>query len=364
MGIVGSQGFGGGSGGTFVQENSDWNATTGVPEIFNKPDLSVFTQGVSLGNILFVSSQAPASNNSQTRTQALGRIDRPFRSIQSALNVCDFDDVIYIFTGVYNENISCNKAIKTIFLDNCTINGTINLSPTGGANTNKIVIQGKGQAKITSSLITLNGLTPLGIHFFEFRNLEIIAEYNYNNSETGRTVSYFDCKLNKTADYVSSTYTIKCYDCTITNENKNKGYTYHEYWNCDVTYENGTAPNFSQSLIYMKDCSNVNFGDYLFTEDSPIVNLYIDNCNVIVGKFRKRTFYSNQTNQIFNIKNSNITETDNSENYIFTHTFILGDWYLGNMVVMDVKFCTSNKPIYDTNKQNGVIDKINFLVIE
>lgn len=317
----------------------------------------------SLGNILFVSALAPTINDSQTRTDALGRIDRPFKSIQSALNVCAFDDVVYIFNGNYNENINCNKAIKSIILDNVIFTGTFNLSPTGSANLNKIVIQGIGQSYINSSLITLNGLTPFGIHYFEFKNLNINANYNYDASETQRTVSYFDCTLNQTADYSTSTFFVDCYRCKITAEGKNKSLLFHRYFNCDITYQNGKQLGFTQSTLYAENCK-INFGDFLFTQTSPIINLTLINCDCVVGILRQMTGYGNFSPQTLVIRNTKITETSNPNTYMYECNFVSGDWYLGGTVNFNVNYVISNKPFFDPTKLINVVDKTSYLTIQ
>ena len=317
----------------------------------------------SLGNILYVSANAPIGNNTQSRADALGRIDKPFQSIQSAVNVAngDLGDIIYILAGTYNENISISKSIRSFILDNAIINGLINFNIPSTRIYTKTIIQGIGFAIINSNLITLN-CNPAGvsIHRFEFRNLEINAEYNYNNSENRRTVSYFNCRINKTADYVSSTDYIRVYNCIVTAENKNKYYMYHEYYDSQITFANGVGLNANFSTIFAKNCI-INFGNFLFSEGSTLANLRLDGCEVVVGKFRQITGYANSNAQIFELRNCKITETDTSQPYIFTHQFIAGDWYLGSNVTLAINFCTSNKLFYDVSKPLNVIDKINFL---
>lgn len=297
MGIVGSQGFGGGSSGTFVQENSDWNATTGVPEIFNKPDLSVFTQGVSLGNILFVSSQAPASNNSQTRTQALGRIDRPFRSIQSALNIAESGDIIYIFAGTYNENCSTlNKKIDFI-LDNAKIQTLLcvnyiapNNYITGIGDASISNLQGNLQSgfvivnNLTISNVSSNGgngiflkanncvfTTSLQGGYCVINNCEIFCPINFNGGDIN------NCTINAThfTDiYSFSNGTIKNCNITFTNSNAN------------ICFGNCPAGN----LIKFENCNfkansqNI-FNIHLYASNIPnltFISCYF-NCNFIVN---------------------------------------------------------------------------------
>jgi hypothetical protein len=316
--------------------------------------LNTKSDALSIGRILFV------SKNGNNTTALIGRKDKPFLTIQAAFNAASNLDVIYIITGTYTENISCNVVLRGIILDNCTINGTINLTPNNNIGFNKTIIQGIGQSKIISTSLTLSA--SLSFYTFEFKNLEINATYTDNDL---RTVVYYDCILNKTADYASSTHFIRCYNCTITAESKTRNLYLHKYFNCDVTFEGGVIFSFSsESILYFRNCENINFGDFLFSQNAPLKILDAMNCEITVGRFRNMNGYGNYSPQIFRLRNCKITETNNPTPYIFTHDFVAGDWYLGGGVLFEVNFCTSNKEIYDISKPINVTNKINYLVIE
>lgn len=311
------------------------------------------SNSLSLGRILLV------SKNGNNNTAEIGKIDKPFLTIQAALNAATNLDVIYILTGNYTENISCNVVLRGIILDNCTINGNINLTPNNNIGFNKTVIQGIGQSKINSSLIDLSASNSF--YTFEFRNLEIIANYADNSF---RSVVYYDCTINKTPSYSPSTNYIRCYDCTITAESKTQSFYFHKYFNCDITFENGTITSYSTvSTLYFRDCE-INFGDFLFSQNSPIKILDVMNCKITVGKFRNMNGYGNYSEQIFRLEYCKITETNNTSPYIFVHNFVAGDWYLGGNAIFEINFCTSNKEIYDISKPINVTNKINYLAID
>ena len=137
------------------------------------PDLSLYALNAQLGNILFVSSLAPVANDSQTRTQALGRIDRPFRTIQNAVSIATNNDCIFVLNGTFNENIIISTSkFLTFYLFDCTIIGQWDL----GTNTHII---GVSPYKTTLQFTT-------GLHFIVRTGLVNTIE-NCRIISTGQT---------------------------------------------------------------------------------------------------------------------------------------------------------------------------------
>lgn len=111
----------------------------------------------NLGNILFVSASAPVASNLQTRSQAIGRIDKPFRNLQKAFDVCEDGDTIIIFAGTYTGNLTVidkdNITIKCI--GSVTING--NFTYEVGVNPNKqIKFLGNYSTTVNGSFLIAN----------------------------------------------------------------------------------------------------------------------------------------------------------------------------------------------------------------
>lgn len=276
----------------FLPDNNskpDWNATSGQEaEILNKPDLSIFLQIANLGNILFVSSQAPIANNSQTRIQALGRIDKPFKNIQNAINIALNNDIIIIFSGTYNETLVNNESLSSI---------------------RNIKFVGIGNVTITGVSFSQNS-------YWDFENLKII---NFNTfSGPGASPTFANCyRCNITTQTLLCSGQYLFENCKMGDNGSSAqgqfGSSIYKHKNCIFTndlfyfYNNTYGMHISNKLIF-ENCEFKKVelrGDVL----TPIL-IFFDRC-----KFISQTTY--------NLITSNI---------ILTNLFLLN--------------CTSNKPLH------------------
>lgn len=256
----------------------DWNATSGQEaEILNKPNLSIYSQGANLGNILFVSANAPVANDGNTRVQALGRIDKPFKSIQNAVNIAENGDNIIIFGGTYSENVSCIININLNFY-------------------------GIGQ-------VTINQITGFYNTTYNFENLNITKlQTIIGPGENFIFVNVFKCNIQICALFCTGIYdfqncvlgsdgsiaqgrwghgTFKYKNCVFTN---NLFYFYNDgyginfsnrliFENCEFKTVELTGGNLTPSLISFDKCKFITPTSYnLVTSNIILTNLLLINC--------------------------------------------------------------------------------------
>lgn len=148
---------------------------TGMPAFTNAPILqsdSILTafsktqgqinstaQSVSLGEVFYVSLLAPIANDLQTRTQARGRIDRPFRTIQACINAVATANTILdriVISGTFTENLNWSGLANITFqLENAIIIGnhtpTVSTNLTIEMNSNSLMRTNGNSAIITHS---------------------------------------------------------------------------------------------------------------------------------------------------------------------------------------------------------------------
>lgn len=270
------------------QVNSDWNTTNGKAQILNKPDLSIYSQNANLGNILFVSANAPIINNGQNRATALGRIDKPFKSIQSALNVCSSEDTIVVFAGTYTENlITVDKTIFLNFIGNCVLNGNIEkyngnwgfssfLSIIGEELTinGNITIQTnwtntKNYIKVKK--INSGNLIPLNSDFrtsLIIKDTEIVTNTNTNATDNAFN-SYTNCKIKATGIFIfGGGVAANCeIECSRIYTRQDSGIL-PKLENCNVT-------TTDTNVIFMGDYTTIN--NYIILKNCR----FIASCNYL-----------------------------------------------------------------------------------
>lgn len=210
-----------------------------------------------LGNTLFVSSYAPLSNDLQTRASALGRIDKPFKTIQAAFNASNSGDTIYVFGGNYAESASVTgKSLRIILFD-----VSVNLIFTDSANNLKI--EGFGNSIIGNLSLSDDNS---GSGFVYANNLTINT---YTLGFRGNVV--FDkCTINNLTGGLGSSQSINAIDCAFNNivlDNFSTGvfltgvFRYCMFNNCQFIY---TQPNSSTSYFYFENCNLIGTTFYAF----------------------------------------------------------------------------------------------------
>lgn len=259
----------------------DWNATSGEDaEILNKPDLSIYSKNANLGNILFVSANAPIANDGNTREQVIGRINKPFKSIQSAVNVALTNDVIIIFSGTYNENIVNNdflfetRNLKFVGLGNVNITS---ISFTQNSHfdfenvnfTNFITFSGPGAGQTIQKLnkcnITTQTLGCSGQYLFE--NCNIGRNGSINQGAYGSsTFKYKNSVLNDLFYYYNNDYGMRINNKLI-------------FDNCEIKKIELTGDVLTPILVLFEKCKFVSQTSFnLVSWSINLSNLFLLNC--------------------------------------------------------------------------------------
>lgn len=248
----------------------DWNATSGEEaEILNKPDLSIYSQSANLGNILFVSANAPIANDGNTREQAIGRIDKPFRSIQNAVNVASSGDVVYVSMGSYNGFTTNNTFFYdcTIILENVIVNGDFKIS-SGYGLAKTFTLIGIGKSKITGNIQTPDNSNYL-IDNIEFNNYTAPISTLYN-------ANIKNCKINN----------LQAIACLFENCTINLSYAYRSnsfFHNCQITIS--TAINEGQfNKLYFEGCNITVTSAFMSIEYYP-PTIEFRYCNIVANQF-------------------------------------------------------------------------------
>jgi hypothetical protein len=96
---------------------------------------------LSLGNILIVNPLSSSASNSYTRTEALGKIDKPFQTILGAATVAFNNDVILVTPATYTGNMTIvnNNNLNIVLLPGVTITGNITYTPSLAVTANNLL---------------------------------------------------------------------------------------------------------------------------------------------------------------------------------------------------------------------------------
>lgn len=306
----------------------DWNATSGEDaEILNKPDLSIYSKSANLGNILFVSSEAPAINNSQTRVQAVGRIDRPFRTINAAHIMSTDNDIIYVLAGDYTvTSMSVSNANRSsrFILDNCNITITsnfLNITGSGYARPHFISLI---NSNMTTNQSIISGIRPINV----FGNNNLTCSIT---STSVTIISSLHCLFRTSVRGTVSNLTINSFGAPIVNGTVNStfvnciincafftiaGQWVHTFENCYLYTSNNFMSGTSQTYgLHAKNCTIIT----QFSTTAQLSILKLKNCELsITGTFINELAITNAV--YFIIENCKITcDTLISKNSINTN---------------------------------------------
>lgn len=165
------------------------------------------------GNTLFVNPLNANASDAYIRTEALGRPDKPFLTLQAAINVANTNDSIYIYS---NSSFATLRNINLNFvLFNCNVSAS-GLSTQNTANFFKFY--GIGNASVSGSWATQSSLFT-----FEFYNLSVNALSFAGGSGAFQCISNFHyCKgTSLTARTVNINYCVFSGAVASNNNNSN-----------------------------------------------------------------------------------------------------------------------------------------------
>lgn len=139
-------------------------------------------------NILYVASSAPIINNSQSRSTAVGRPDKPFQSLQSALNVSlSSDKIVFLSDITENVVVATDNSISLIGNGN---NYTGSITVSGGANHTFRF----SQFDILKNSILYQSTTSvfLNVNYFNCNSVGALATNNSIIQGNGNTITNFN----------------------------------------------------------------------------------------------------------------------------------------------------------------------------
>ncbi len=286
-----------------------------------------------LGNTLFASTSAPVANNTNTRAQAVGRIDRPFQSMQSAINVALSGDTIIAFDGSFAETLTNATAINlNILLIDATIS---NVNFIGGT---AVRIMGLGTSTITT--FTCSGSTQTAT----LRNLTI-STWNIPNS--GNFVMH-DCSVGAMTGTTINNVTLKAYNSSFTGLGGTglapviKSFNLYdcELTNCIIAGTTASesifqgcrftgctiATAYSSTFKFIKSMLKNTIFDFL-TNSAYTANLVLDDTNIAVFTFNNTSAVGN--NLVLSIK---AIVTDYDFNVALATARVTQDIFIQNLV--------------------------------
>lgn len=339
-----------------------------------------FAQISNLGNILFVSANAPTSANLQTRIEALGRIDRPFQSINAAHLVSSVGDLIYCLPGTYNIttisitstrsntfyffycNITTGAGIGTfsmainiqrlnLYLQNTTITfQTTSFFRSSSQST--CIINGDQNSAINSSTLTtgtlLGGNNPIGA----IKNINITVANITGVSQ--RVNSFENCTI------FCNTYPFNNNGLILNNCNfgefagttANRGNNFvFECTNSSFTANGDLGMIFSRIIIKNStlNLNNTNFILTIETGSSP-ESYFIQNSIIYCSNFLNRNNPSG-TSDFLRVLNTSICNTGNVIENPTSST-------LGRFIFISCNFKNNFTPFELTNPANIIVNPV------
>ena len=297
---------------------------------------------ISFGTILYFSPNVKSSGNEiyvdvEYFGSSDGTADRPYDTIQEAINVANEGDTIYVFGGFYEENLKIDKKLKIV----------------GGIDEVETIIDSKTDyrylVEVTGDEVTLERLTlsdsndktpsPIGALVYLKSNNNIINRNNIITTKSygiyldltssGNFISNNIINNTKVGIYSYSPSTLDIYNNKITNCSNygiyiNSDFSntriYQNYiYNCDtgIYVKSNGATNITNNII----SAQTYYGVYLYNTENSLVQdnnfysnsgdgVYLNNADSSVVK--NNYFNKNLGNSIYLLYSSDCTISDNT----------------------------------------------------
>ena len=262
----------------------------------NKIKLIIVTVFLFLNALAIFSDNGSCKNFSNNTFYVGGNGEGNYSSIQEAINASSEEDLIFVFTGIYNENIKINKSISLIGENKETtiINGKNYF--------NAITINASG---VNISKFTIKNALVSGIFIENVRYCNIFQN-NINANNIGIKISiasYLKIYNNTISDNLAFGINISC-DFTNFSSNNNTSFcfnnsifhnnfinnTIHCYDQGNASWSYNKQGNFYDDYTSL-DKNNDGIGDkpYIITKGGSMDNYPL--MMPYTGKIRIKEFY-------------------------------------------------------------------------
>lgn len=341
-----------------------------------------FAQISNLGNIIFVSANAPTSANLQTRAEALGRIDRPFQSINSAFLVSTPGDLIYCLPGTYPLTTITLASTRTnqFYFQNCvtstvgsgfatavfrTAIGATNLFLYLENTTMSFTTESFFRAAVQSqcrvfgdnnsfinannpavSGILLGGVNPVGI----MKNIST-SVFTVTVANSQRTSNFENCEISCNS-YPCDRNGLSLKNCVFSQTIQNVVSSQFSLTCLNSTFN--SPPGFTFTRIVIDSSSTINiFGIGNFIQGLNIIlsedNYFINNSTIYCNNFLNR---SNPLSIDFlRVLNTSICNTGNVIENPTSST-------LGRFIFISCNFKNNFTPFELTNPANIIVNPV------
>ena len=264
-----------------------------------------------------------------------GSADNPYNTIQSAIDVANNGDTIYIFGGLYQENLVIDKQIKII----------------GSIDEVETVIDGRFDTRylieVTADEVTIEYVTvtdddkstssPIGaLIALKSEDNRIINNRIVNTSSYGIYLDSTSANNLISSNYINKTKSGIYGSSSLTNDIINNEISNCTEYGIYIEYSSGNNRiygnyiKYSDSGIYIKNSNNLNItNNTIYFIDS--YSLYLNQCTssiVTLNNFSDSTSHSiylkSSACSIFGNKFKNNTRgmtIQGSNNYIYNNTF-------------------------------------------
>ncbi len=259
-----------------------------------------------------------------------GSADRPYKTIQEAIDIASEGDTIYIFGGLYQENLIVDKKLKII----------------GGIDEIETIIDSRFDCRyiieITADEVTLEGLTVSDV---DNKTSSPIGALICLKSNNNRIISNFVNTTDSYGIYVDSTSKDNIISNNIINKTKRGIYLYSSSTN-DIA--NNKISNCSEYGIHVESASENTrlYGNYINLSRTGI---YIQNCDNI--NITNNTL-SNITSYAINLYNSD--ESILKDNHFYNN--------IGDGVYMQSDYCIILNNTFEFNRRGMTLVSSNCLI--
>ena len=213
-----------------------------------------------------------------------GSAEKPYKTIQKAVDISDSGDVIYIFGGLYRENIVIDKQVKIVG----SIDGTeTTIDP---SSDERYLIE------ITADEVTLENVA---VREFPRNMTSPIGALICLKSDNNKIIGNYINDTDTYGIYIAASSNDNLISNNIMNNTKIGIYVISSATN-DIA--NNNIYNCSKYAIYIESSSGNNrvFGNNIYHSDSGIYSTLSDNINVSDNTIKYSNFYSIYINKCDN----------------------------------------------------------------
>lgn len=308
--------------------------------------LNTFATAGKNGNVLYVSSSNSFASDAYLRANAVGRMSKPFATVQGAVSEAISGDTVCILGGSYTENISVTfgQNVSLCFLMGAVLNGNITYPGPAIYSGGRIYSDGTGKIlgnitfhatsswqifgfdEINGGFLSLGGNGLVGLSIENCNKLLNTVFQNLGGGLRNIGLITFSTLIPANTSMIGDTYNCNFVGTRFSGIS-NTGYRFlGNFYNCTFKFTGGNFGSFGQatSSYLFKNCQfstnqNFIFDLHIFAPGGNYIQFlncdFVAGLNVFGGNQATTTIQHSNCNSNVPFANASFLGTEKPNNY-------------------------------------------------